>query len=184
MKRTRAARRYAMALMAVAEERNAVDRIAADIELIDATLRVSRDLKLLTVSPVVTPAKKKGAYHAVFADRVGGETMSFLDLLVSKEREALLPEIADQYSRLRDEREGIVRVDVTSAVELAVPQQQKLRERLEKYTGKKVRIRFELDGSLKGGLRVQIGDTVLDASVRRQLELLRAKFLEGGPGLN
>ena len=184
MKRTRAARRYAVALMAVAEERNAVDRIAADLELLDSTVRVSRDLRVLIASPVVSPARKKGAFRALFAERVSKETITFLELLVAKEREMLLPEIAEHYGRLRDEKEGIVTVDVTSAAELAPPQEQKLREKLEQYTGKKVRIRAAVDRSLKGGLRVQIGDTVLDASVRRQLELLRAKFLAGAAELN
>jgi len=179
MKKARASRRYALALMGVAEEQNAVDRIASDLELIDSTLRVSRELRHLIASPVVNPSKKKGAIHAIFGERIGGETRVFIDLLVDKERASLLPEIAEQFARLRDDKEGIVNVDVTSAAELAPAQRQNLRANLERYTGKKVRVRVSLDGSLKGGLRVQIGDTVLDASVRRQLELLRLKFLEG-----
>ncbi len=184
MKTSRAARRYAMALMAVAEEQKMVDRIAADLELIDATLRGSRELRLLVESPVVAPAKKKGALRAVFGERVTAVTITFLDLLVSKERERILPDIAADFGRLRDEKEGIVSVEVTSAVQLGLPQEQKLREKLEQFTGKKIRIRVTLDTALKGGLRVQIGDTVLDASIRRQLEMLRAKFLEGGTALN
>ncbi len=184
MTKSRAARRYAMALMDVAAERHTVDAVAGDLETVEQTIRGSRELQLLIASPVVTPGKKKSVFHALFAERVGKDVLTFLDLLFVKHRENLLPAIVQQYASLRDERAGVVNVDVTTAAELAVPQQERLRAVLERYTGKTVRIRAAIDRSLKGGVRVQIGDTVLDASVRRQLELLRNAFLEGTSGLN
>ena len=110
--------------------------------------------------------------------------MKFIDLVVAKQREKHLPEIIEQFSLLRDEKMGIVSIDVTSAVEFTPSQEKDLGRELERYTKKKVRVRITVDRAIRAGLVVRIGDTVLDASMRRQLELLKARFLEGGPSTN
>ncbi len=73
---------------------------------------------------------------------------------------------------------------MTSAIEFTPSQRKDLADELERYTRKKVRVRIAVDKAIKGGLVVRIGDTVLDASVRRQLEILRERFLSGGPLTN
>ncbi len=179
MKHTRVARRYAVALMAVAEERKAIDSVATDLATIANTMTSSRELRLLIASPVVTSAKKRAVLREVFASRLGTEAMAFVDLLVTKQREQLLLEITEQFDALRDEKLGIVTADVSTAAELAPEQEKRLNSELERYTGKRVRLRVSLDRSIKGGLLIRIGDTVLDASVRRQLEVLKKRFTEG-----
>ena len=99
-------------------------------------------------------------------------------------RERHLGEIIEEFEALRDEKYGIVNVDVTSAIEFTPSQRKDLADELERYTRKKVRVRIAVDKAIKGGLVVRIGDTVLDASVRRQLEILRERFLSGGPLTN
>jgi len=184
MKNLRAAHRYAVALMAVAEEQHVVDRVASDLELVGSVIRGSREVQLFIASPVIFVGRKKSVFRALFGTRVGRETLAFLELLVTKRREALIANIAEQFATLRDEKYGIVNADVTSAVELDPPQGQELKEHLERFTKKKVRVRFSLDRSIIGGLLVRIGDTVLDVSVKHQMEQLRQRFLEGGPELN
>jgi F-type H+-transporting ATPase subunit delta len=184
MKNMRVARRYAGALMEAAEEGNAIEATATDLALVASALRTSRDLWLLAQSPVVSPAKKAAVFRAVFASRIGKGTMDFLDLVIDKQREGHLAEIVEQFALLRDEKMGIVSVDVTTAVEFTPSQRTDLSNELERYTKKKVRIRMTVDRAIKAGLVVRIGDTVLDASMRRQLELLKARFLEGGPATN
>ena len=103
MKNMRVARRYAGALMEAAEDAKSVDTTAADLDVVGAVLRESRELRLLTLSPVVSPAKKTAVFHAVFGPRIGKGTMDFIDLVVAKKREAHLAEIIDQFSLLRDE---------------------------------------------------------------------------------
>ena len=184
MRNIRAARRYAVALMAVAEEQKAIDRVAADLELIGSVVQNSREMQLLVASPVIAVGKKKAVFRELFAARVAKETVTFLELLLKNRREMLIPEIAVQFAALKDEKYGVVNVEVLSAVDLAPSQEQALREQLERYTRKIVRIRFSRDLSIKGGLLVRIGDTVLDISVKHQLEQLRQRFLGGGPELN
>ena len=184
MKNVRVARRYAGALMDVAEAGKIIDGTAADLEIIASALRGSRELTLLAQSPVVSPARKAAVFRAIFAGRIGKGTMEFIDLVIAKQREKHLPEIIEQFALLRDEKMGIVSVDVTSAVEFTPSQHKDLSNELERYTKKKVRVRVTVDRAIKAGLVVRIGDTVLDASMRRQLELLKARFLEGGPSTN
>ncbi len=184
MKNMRVARRYAGALMEAVEEGGRIEPTAADLEVVAAALRGSRDLWLLAQSPVVSPAKKAAVFRAIFASRVGKLTMDFIDLVIAKQREQHLLEIVEQFGQLRDEKMGIVSVDVTSAVELTAPQNSALAGELERYTKKKVRVRVTVDKAIRAGLVVRVGDTVLDASMRRQLELLRARLLEGGLAQN
>ncbi len=179
MKNIRVAKRYAQALMSVAEDLKLVDETARDLETIDALLKTSKELRLLVASPIVSVKKKEEIFDALFTPRVGASTRSFLNLMVSKKRESVLPEIIEQFNTLRDEKLGIVTVEVKSAIEFTAPQEQSLQSQLEQYTKKKVRVRFSLDSQIKGGLMVKIGDTVLDASIRRQLERLRERFVAG-----
>jgi len=166
--------------MPIAEEQRAVDTVAADLSVMGETLRASRELRLLLLSPVIKEGKKIAIFQELFAARVNRITFGFVLLLIRKRRESLLPDIIDQFHALRDEKQGIVTVNVTGSTELSAAQERDLGQRMEEYSGKKVRIQFALDNTIRGGLIVRLGDTVLDMSVRRQLERLRERFLQGG----
>lgn len=179
MRNTRVARRYALALMAAAEEQHSVDAVAADVALLGRLVGGSRDLRLLLASPVVSIQRKRNALHGLLGSRVTPMTLSFVDLLTTKQREVLLPDIVQQFAALLDERLGIVNVDVTTAVDLTQEQQHALTQALEHHTQKKVRVNTLMDPSVKGGLRIRIGDTVLDATVTHKLERLHQHLLLG-----
>ncbi|MDH3251789.1 MAG: ATP synthase F1 subunit delta [Ignavibacteria bacterium] len=180
MKNVRVARRYATALMSAATELQSLEAVATDLDLVDRSIAASRELRLLMSSPVVSAGKKQAVFRDLYARRISTTTMQFLILMVSKHREPVIEDMIAEFRGMRDERSGIVNVQVTSAVELDPPQQKKLVERLEHVTGKKVRLRLQRDEDIKGGLLVRIGDTVMDSSVRRQLEILRERFVHGG----
>jgi len=132
----------------------------------------------------VRPARKEAIFREIFGSRVGKGTMDFLALVIAMQREMHLAEIAEQFALLRDTKTGAVGVSVVAAVALTAPQEQDLAGALGRATGKTVRLRLTVDPSIRGGLVVRVGDTVLDASVRRQLELLKARFIAGGPPAN
>ncbi|HTS00631.1 MAG TPA: ATP synthase F1 subunit delta [Bacteroidota bacterium] len=184
MKNLRVARRYAQALMESADAAKTVDATGRDLASIAAVLAGSRELRLLAASPVVRPVRKEAVFRELFGARVGKGTMQFLALVIARQREAHLGEIAEQFALLRDAKQGVVGVDVASAVALSAPQQEELTRALGRATGKTVRLRLTVDPAIRGGLVVRVGDTVLDASVRRQLELLKARFVQGGPSTN
>ncbi|MBP1658179.1 MAG: synthase subunit delta [Bacteroidetes bacterium] len=179
MRSQRVARRYAKALMMTAEELRLLDAIAADVETIGTVVRNSRELRLFLNSPVVSILRKRTALHELFGTRITSATLSFLDLLVKKQREPLLPEILEQFAVLRDTQLGIVDAHVTTAVDLTPQQLRALQAELEQQTGKHVRLNIAADPSIRGGLVIRIGDTVLDASLTHQLERLRERFARG-----
>jgi F-type H+-transporting ATPase subunit delta len=166
--------------MSAATELRTGDAVAADLDLLDHTIAASRELRLLIASPVVSEAKKRAIFQDLFERRVSSTTMQFLSLMISKHREPVIEDMIAEFRALRDERSGIVNVHVTSAVELGSPQQKSLTEQLERVTGKKVRLHLQRDEGIKAGLLVRIGDTVMDSSVKRQLEILRDQFVHGG----
>lgn len=177
MSQVRAAHRYALAILSVAEESKQLEPVGRDFEYLDSLLKQSREFASFTQSPVINKEKKKAVLREVLAGKVSDLTLKFLMLLASREREGLIAEIIQQFVRLRDERLGIIKATVRSAVPLTQQQQQQLGKRLEESTGKKIRLSLLEDPSLRGGFTVQYDDTVWDASVRRQLELLREKFM-------
>lgn len=179
MRNTRVARRYALALLTAAEGQNIQDAVAVDLEFIGRLTRTTRDLRLLFASPVVSIPRKRAVLHTLFTGRVQPMTLSFIDLLTTKQREVLLPDIVEQFGVLRDLRLGIVNVDVTTAVDLTKEQHGALTKALEQHTQKKVRVRTVLDPTIKGGLRIRVGDTVLDATVMHKLERLHQRFTQG-----
>lgn len=179
MKNVRVARRYAMALMAAAEQQKNIDATAKDLERIGQILRDSKELRLLVASPVVSPAKKRAVFNELLATRVGNETLRFINLLISKSREAVLPDLIGQFNELHDEKLGVVNVSVRTAVELNYVQEKDLKAQLERMTGKKVRLQAMIDKTIKGGLVIRIADTVLDASVSHQLDRMREALVAG-----
>ena len=179
MSEYRAASRYATAILGVAQEVNKLDDVSKDFQLIEKLVVGSREFVSFLKSPVVNSEKKKKTLTEIFEGKVADLTMKFILLLASKGREGLLPEITRQFYRLRDVRLGILRVMARTTVPFTPKQEQELREQLEKVTKKKVHLKFVIDPALRGGFTVHHEDTVWDASVRHQLEVLRERFVNG-----
>ncbi len=179
MRQYRVARRYAEALITAAEQKNLLEKISGDCEMLQRLLTQSRELQLFLKSPVIKRDRKREALQGMFAKKVDAVTMSFLDLLTEKGREDILADILQQYFALRDDRLGIVNVEIKAATELSKDQHESIRKKFEGMTRKNVRLAFSLDKHLKGGFIARVGDTVYDGSVKRQLELLRERFAEG-----
>ena len=172
------ARRYALALYEEAEAQGQVETVDSDVETLHSALDGSRELEAVFASPVISREKKEAVLGRLFEGKVSDLTMRFVGLMVSKQREELLPATVRAYAALRDERLGVVEATVRSAQPLASDEADRLRQRLESQTGKTVRMRMQVDPDLIGGLVVRVGDVVYDRSVSHQLKTLRAQLLE------
>ena len=175
----RVSQRYASALLSLTNEQKKSEHIAEELMLVLNTVEQSHELQQLLKSPIVNKEKKKAIIREVFKKKVGDLVSGYLQAIVEKGREEMLPDILKQYFLLRDEQMGIVRVTVSGTTELSAKQEKELQKHIEAMTKKKVEIQFSLDTSLKGGFVARIGDTVLDGSVKRQLEVLKIKLKEG-----
>ncbi len=176
--------RYASSLLDTAVEKNILNNVAADVELVNTVLRSSRPLAMAMSSPVVKPNIKLAILKDLFTSRVNPETMNFLKFVIHKDRENLLESITEIFLQLRDNKLGIVNVKVKSAVEFSGEQKEQFKNNLEKYLRKNVRLHFEIDQSIIGGFVAQVEDTVFDASIQHQLELLKKQLLKGSVSLN
>lgn len=175
----RVARRYAEAALELAEEQKQGERLAVDLDVVWKVMKESREFIALLKSPVISKDKKRALLAEIFRSKLSGFTFNFLNLIVDKGREDVLDDIIKEYYKLRDDRLGIVTLDVRAANDLTKDQQQTIVKRFEGITQKKIRVAFSIDKQLKGGFVARVGDTVYDGSVRRQLELLRERFAEG-----
>ncbi|MBS4027112.1 MAG: ATP synthase F1 subunit delta [Ignavibacteriales bacterium] len=174
---SRAAHRYALSVLQLAGELKQIDIVAEDFSMLYQTLKSSRDLLLFLKSPIIKREKKKAVVKELFQSNVRPLTMNFLSLITAKGRDELLPEIIEQFVKLNEERQGILKVGVDVATPLTQNQVEQLTKHLENITKKKVQIQFKTNPTVKGGFVVRVGDTVWDASVKRQLELLWEKFV-------
>jgi len=178
------ANRYATALIELAEEKNSFESVSADVQLVFNTLKTSRDLRVVLDSPVIKRENKFSVLSEIFSGKISADSMNFLEFIVHKQRENLLYMIMQRFLSMNDIKQGIVNAEVKSSVEFVDEHKSKLQKKLEEFTGKKVRISFSLDKELIGGFTVRIDDTIIDASLKHQLELLKEQFLKGNTSLN
>ncbi|MBX5495940.1 MAG: ATP synthase F1 subunit delta [Bryobacteraceae bacterium] len=175
------ASRYARALVdLVSDPRHALDadEVVKQLEAFDKALAESSDLRTILLSPAITAAKKRGIV-ARLAELAGVSRLvrNFLFVLIDHRRVNLLGDIRVAVQALLDERLGIVRAQVTSAIPLEDRQRAELTAQLERLTGKSVRCDFSTDASLLGGVIAKIGSTTYDGSVRGQLRALRRQLV-------
>ncbi|ARM31726.1 ATP synthase F1 subunit delta [Prosthecochloris sp. HL-130-GSB] len=171
-----ASRRYATALLDVAQERGVTEEVERDLELMRETVAGSHELAVVLKSPLIKGDAKARVLKEIFSGKLNQTTVLFIELICRKKRADHLLQMIGEFSALRDERAGLVNVDVKSAVRLEDSQAKELINALASYTGKKVRARLSLDEQMLGGISVKIGDTILDGSVRHQLELLKGSL--------
>jgi F-type H+-transporting ATPase subunit delta len=184
MSNTRTAKRYASALMDLASGQKAQKTIVDDLMFLKTTIAESHDLRRFLASPVIPKEKKKTVLQEIFRKKISETTRQYLGVIVEKGRERLLPEILEQYFVLRDESLGILHVQVHTAAEFSTQQEKTLVRKLESFTDKKIKITFSIDKSLKGGFVARVADTMFDASVQHQLELMKARLKDGSMNSN
>lgn len=174
---SRIVRRYATALFAAASKADAVDQVESDLGLVSYTIEQSPALWEALTSPVLPSEKKCEILAGVFEGSISAITLSYLKLCVSKRREEVIRETEAEYIALANEARGIVKAEVTSAVELSPDQEARLVAKLSQTTGKRIELSKNVDPSLVGGLLVRIGDKVIDGTIRGQLSALREELL-------
>lgn len=169
--------RYTEALIDAAEERNALDRVASDVEGLLLLLQSSSDLQSFVSDPMIQSEQKKKVFRNVFNGKIDALTLNFLLLLCDKHRERILAEILSAFQTTLDMRRGIVTAKVTSAVALTSEQQNRLLTRLSAWSGRQVRLETTVDEGLKAGFIARMGDQVFDGTLATQLRRLQRRLV-------
>ena len=165
------ARPYAEAAFEVARAENALPvwaemlRLASDV---GADPQVSAALD----SPKLSSSDKASLFLSICGEKLNAEGKNFIRVLVGAERIALLPEIRTLFESLKDAAEGVARAEVVSAFPMADEELATLKATLEKHFGKKIEATVSIDPELIGGVRITVGDTVIDASVQGELQAM------------
>ena len=176
--------RYAESLMDVAEEKKNMDSITNDAELIISAFEESRDLMLAMQSPVIKPEIKLSILNEIFQNKVNADTLNFLKFVLNKGRENLLYDIMKNFMSLKDLKLGIANVNVKTAYEVDEKVKEEIIVFFGRYLNKKIKFRYNVDHEIIGGFIAAVDDTVYDASLKHQLELLKKQFTKGSVTLN
>jgi F-type H+-transporting ATPase subunit delta len=167
------AERYAAALFELAAEKNLVEELYADSQLISQTCKNSRDLRLFLKSPIINTGKKRAVLHDIFEKDVHQISLTYMLIMVRKNREALIPEIALQIIELYLSYKNILTVHFKSPVLPDPETRTTVLELMKNYTQSDIDLKAEIDESLIGGFVLSWKDKQYDASIRREIEGLR-----------
>lgn len=165
------ARPYAEAAFRLADETGQLAQWSRALATLAAVAGDAR-VKAAIADPAVAGTRAAGLVIGIVAGEVSGDVENFIRVLAENRRLGLLPEIREQFERLKDTREATVEADIATAFPLDDAQLAALVKQFEAHTGRKVKPRVTLDPELIGGVRVAIGDKVFDASARAQLAAL------------
>lgn len=184
MSSLKVANRYAVSLLEAALDMDNLEQVYGDITFLIELLDKSAELKRTIESPIIKPDMKISIVDEIFGKRISENSLKFIRFVINKRREEILYEIAKRFLELRDEHLGIVNIDVKTAFEFTDDQKNQLKDKFKTILNKTVIIKYEVDKNIIGGFVARVGDTVYDASVLHQLELLKKEFMKGGLSLN
>jgi F-type H+-transporting ATPase subunit delta len=166
------ARRYAVAVDALARERGIAERVGSELAAMLQAIGVRGKAYEFFVSPVVSRPDKERLLGQVFEGSVDSVSLHTLLLLVRKRRETLLPAIVAEYHALQRAARGVETLVLTSARPLERSEYDVLVAKLERAYGKKFEVTQEVDPRLIGGLRLMMGDRRIDSSISGRLDSL------------
>lgn len=167
-----ATRVYAKALFDVGKEKGKLDRLQEQLGQLAEAVEGDRELQVFFFSPYFSSAEKAdGARRAISGAEP--EFLNFLELLIEKQRMPEIFRIRHEFDELWKRENRRLDVTVTSAVELDPAVVVKIGEEIERQTGDKVDLASRIDDGILGGIVLQVGNMVLDASIRSRLEKLR-----------
>lgn len=172
------ARRYAIALADVVEARGESREVREELAGWEEMTRANPQLQDVFRNPTIPYQQKRGVLNELIGRaRLRPTTANFLQVLLQNQRLADLSEVNRQFAQELDRRAGVVSAQVTSARPIPADAQEALRAKLAQLTGQSVRLQFEVDESLLGGVVTRIGSTLYDGSVRGQLQQIKQKMI-------
>lgn len=177
MSEFRVASRYAKSLIDLAIEKNVLDAIFNDITAFKQTLAQNPALLNLFKSPIVTGDKKNAVVKNIFGSSFNALTIAFFEIIIRKRRDQYLPVMVDAFMAQYRQLKGISLASVTTAVPLNAGLMAEIRSFIEKQTGNTAEIQVAVDANLIGGMVIQIGDKLYDASITGKLKKAKNNLL-------
>ncbi len=175
----RLAHRYAKSLLDLAVEKNCLDAVLADMQLIDNICTKSPDFTSMLRSPVISGDKKLSIINQILKAHINNFTSLFLNLIVSKGRELNLPEIAIAFTEQYNELKNIRTVKITTASAMTPAVADSIQGKVASYLPKgTIDLKTEVNEELIGGFVLEFENKQYDASVRKSLNDLRTRITD------
>ena len=175
MSSTRAAIRYAKAILELATSKNVANEVSSDMFLVATTINDNLELDTFIQNPTIKVEVKENALLEVFAN-TNEVTKSLFHLLFENKRFEILGTIASEYNKLFDEENGIEVAKVTTAIAMDADLEAKVKAKIATFSDKKVTIENTVDASIIGGFILRIGDKQYNASVANRLQVLKREL--------
>lgn len=176
MSGSRAAKRYAKAILLQATEANTTSVMFEDMQSIVTTISQSNELSEMLQSPIYKDEDKKAALNQIFANQ-SDTTKSLIAILITNKRVSLLNDVALSYMEIYKESQGIKVAQVTTAIPLSSELETKVLAKVKEITGSdKVTLESKIDESIIGGFILRIGDLQYNASISNSLAKIKREF--------
>ncbi|URM37910.1 ATP synthase F1 subunit delta [Flavobacterium anhuiense] len=175
MASTRAAIRYAKAILDLANSKGVAEAVNNDMKSIATAIETNQELSTFIQNPTTTVEVKEGALLEVFAN-VNGVTKGLFRLLFENKRFEILDAIAVEYNKLFDENNGVQVAKVTTAIPMDAALEAKVLAKIATLSDKKITIENIVDSSIIGGFILRIGDNQYNASVAYRLQVLKREL--------
>jgi F-type H+-transporting ATPase subunit delta len=173
---TRAAIRYAKAILDIADSKSVANEVSNDMSLIASTIKINAELSAFILKPTITVEVKESALLEVFAS-VNAVTKSLFHLLSENKRFEILDSIAIEYNKLFDIQNGVEVAKVTTAIPMDEALEAKVSAKIASISSsKKITIENTVDPSIIGGFILRIGDKQYNASIADRLQVLKREL--------
>ncbi len=173
------AKRYAKSLIGImTDNKQDNGQIKKGVENVKTILQSSPELYSVITNPIVSITDKKEIINSVFERDTNETVQNFLKLLVEENRFNLIYSIVDAFNEMADKLDNIVKVTVTSAIELTEEKKQEIENKIKEKLNKNIQINYILNPSIIAGLIYQTEDRVLDTSFLHKIEKLKQELIK------
>src|SRR5687768_17542855 len=177
MQNPRLATRYAKSIIDLAIERDQLDAVYTDMQLLENTTKGSKELVTMLKSPVIPGDKKKKVMESIIGSKVSELTSAFIRLLITKGREGDLPEVITAFIRQYKIKKGIQTVKLTTATAISDNTKKLIIDQVSKTADMgKIELETVVNPDLIGGFVLQAGDKLIDASISYDLKSIAKQF--------
>jgi F-type H+-transporting ATPase subunit delta len=177
MQNPRLAARYAKSLLDLAVEQNQLDAVYADMKWLQQVNKSNPDFVNMLRSPIISSDKKDKIIDAIIGSKVTKLTMLFINLLTTKTRESNMPEIVTAFISQYNSLKNIQTVKLTTATPISEELKNSIVAKVKSSTSTGVEIETSVKEELIGGFKLEVGGTLIDASILRDLNDVKKQFL-------
>lgn len=176
MKEAAIGSRYALAFYEITNKNNTVEEVYNELSTLMEAYETNIDFKNFLNHPLIDINDKKSFLNKLFADKFKEDSLNIVNYLLDKKRLNLLKAIVTEFLKIYYEKHRIVEAEATFAVTPSNEQLQKLLDKLKAKENKEVRLRTKIDKGILGGVIIKIEDRIIDASIKREIEVFRNNF--------